>query len=296
MSTLMKRTFSTIILLSLLAGSVFLPYEYRTWFFTALCSLLGFGAAWECCDMLNGPKVYSGLKWFVSLALVAVVLFPLFQKRYMPFWPGISFDLVLFAFLFWMVVLATNRNPEALRAVLNIAAVFFLFSTALKLISGIYYTYNVPGKIPATFLLFILGTKSGDIGAYLVGSLCNTLSHGKNHKLVPSISPAKSWEGLFGGLVFSVAVCVSLYAIFSNGRNGVEWWDGQGYWKMAVIGVMLFFGGMAGDLAESSLKRTCQVKDSGHFLPGIGGLFDLVDSLIVNSFVFYLILFFLNAQ
>ena len=296
MSTLLKRTFSTIILLSLLAGSVFLPYEYRTWFFTVLCSLLGFGAAWECCDMLNGPTKFGALKWFVSLALVAVVLFPLVQRRYMLFWPGISFDMVLFALLFWMMVLSSNKNPEALRAVLNITAVFFLFSTALKLISGIYYTYNVPGKVPATFLLFILGTKSGDIGAYLVGSLCNAVSHGKNHKLVPSISPAKSWEGLAGGLVLCVAVCLSLYAIFSGGKYGEQWWEGFGYGKMAVIGVILFFGGMVGDLAESSLKRTCQVKDSGHFLPGIGGLFDLVDSLIVNSFVFYIILFCLFAR
>jgi len=214
----------------------------------------------------------------------------------MPFWPGISFDVVVFAFMAWMVVLASNKNPDALRAVLNTTAVFFLFSTALKLISGIYYTLNVAGSIPATFLLFILGTKSGDIGAYLTGSLCNAISHGKNHKLVPAISPAKSWEGLFGGLIFSIGISVGIYAIFSGGRNGVEWWDGFGYWRMAVIGVLMFFGGMLGDLAESSLKRTCQVKDSGHFLPGIGGLFDLVDSLIVNSFVFYLILFFFNAR
>ena len=296
MSTLVKRTFSTVILLSLLAGSVFFPFEVRRWFFTVLCALLGFGASWECCGMLNGPKQFKGLKWFVSLALVVVVFFPMFQKRYMPFWPGISFDLSLFAFIFWLIVLSTNKNAEALRAAVNGFAVFFLFSMALKLISGIYYTYNFYGNIPATFLLFILGTKSGDIGAYLVGSLCNSVTHGRNHKLVPSISPAKSWEGLFGGLLFSVAVTLTIYTIFSNQRNGYEWWDGYGYFKMAVIGVILFFGGMVGDLAESSLKRTCNVKDSGHFLPGIGGLFDLVDSLIVNSFVFYFILFFLHAQ
>ena len=296
MSTLAKRTFSTIILLSLLAGSVFFEYDVRKWFFTVLCALLGFGASWECIGMLNGPKQFKGLKWFISLALVVVVFFPMFQKRYMLFWPGISFDLALFAFIFWLVILSTNKNADSLRAAVNCFAVFFLFSMALKLISGIYYTYNFYGNIPATFLLFILGTKSGDIGAYLIGSLCNAITHGHNHKLVPSISPAKSWEGLVGGLVFSVGVTLALYAIFSNQRNGYEWWDGYGYFKMAVIGVILFFGGMVGDLAESSLKRTCNVKDSGHFLPGIGGLFDLVDSLIVNSFVFYFILFFLHAQ
>ena len=296
MSTLAKRTFSTIILLSLLAGSVFFDYDIRKWFFTALCALLGFGASWECLGMLNGPKKFNGLKWFISLALVVVVFFPTFQNRYMLFWPGISFDLVLFAFLFWMIVLSTNKNQEALRAAINGFAVFLLFSLALKLISGIYYTYNFYGNYPATFLLFILATKGGDIGAYLTGSLCNAITHGKNHKLVPSISPAKSWEGLVGGLVFSVAITLAIYTIFSNQRNGYEWWDGYGYFKMTVIGVLLFFGGMVGDLAESSLKRTCEVKDSGHFLPGIGGLFDLVDSLIINSFVFYFILFFLHAQ
>lgn len=296
MSTLVKRTFSSLILLSLLAGAVFLPFDVRKWFFTFLCALLGFGASWECCDMLNGQKQFKGLKWFISTALVAVVIFPIIQKRYLPFWPGISFDLALFSFIFWMIVLSTNKSQESLRAAINGFSVFFLFAMALKLISGIYYTYNFYGNIPATFLLFILGTKSGDIGAYLIGSLCNAITHGKNHKLVPSISPAKSWEGLFGGLVFSVGVTLAIYAFCSNQRNGYEWWDGYGYFKMAVIGVLLFFGGMVGDLAESSLKRTCGVKDSSHFLPGIGGLFDLVDSLIVNSFVFYFILFFLNAR
>ena len=62
MSTLDKRTFSTIILLALLAGSVFFDYEIRKWFFTVLCALLGFGASWECFGMLNGPKQFKGLK------------------------------------------------------------------------------------------------------------------------------------------------------------------------------------------------------------------------------------------
>jgi phosphatidate cytidylyltransferase len=302
MSTLAKRTFSSLILLTLLAGAVFFPFDVRKWFFTVLCAFLGFGASWECCDMLNGPKKFTRLKWFISSALVAVVISSTIQiSRYnqanmqLPYWSGIS-DFVLFAFIFWMIVLSTNKNRDSLRAAINGFAVFFLFAMALKLICGIYYTYNFHGNIPATFLLFILGTKSGDIGAYLIGSLCNAVTHGKNHKLVPSISPAKSWEGLIGGLVFSVGVTLAIYTIFSNNRNGYELWDGYGYFKMAVIGILLFFGGMVGDLAESSLKRTCNVKDSGHFLPGIGGLFDLVDSLIVNSFVFYFILFFLNAQ
>ena len=288
MSTLAKRTFSSIVLLSLLAGSVFPPFDVRKWIFLVLCSLLGFGASWECCDMLNGPKKFKGLKWFISSALAVIVLFTTLQinrhiqpDMQMDYWFGIS-DFAMFAFIFWMIVLSTNKDQESLRAAINGFAVFFLFAMALKLICRIYYNNTYQEKIPALFLLFILATKSGDIGAYLVGSLCNAITHGKNHKLVPSISPAKSWEGLCGGLLLSV---------------GDEWWwDGCGYFKMTAIGVLLYFGGMVGDLAESSLKRTCGVKDSGHFLPGIGGLFDLVDSLIINSFVFYFILFFLHVQ
>ena len=296
MSTLAKRTFSSVILLSLLAGAVFLPYDVRKWFFTVLCSLLGFGASWECCDMLNGPKKFKGMKWFISLGLVVVVIFPLLPTRYLPSGIAIPFDIALFTFIFWLTILSTNKDPEALKAAINGFVVFFLFSMALKLIYGIYYTNNLGGSIPATFLLFILATKGGDIGAYLVGSLCNALSHGHNHKLIPSVSPAKSWEGLFGGLAFSVGITLAIYAIIPE-QNGIpEWWKGLGYFKMSVIGVLLYFGGMVGDLVESSLKRTCGVKDSGHFLPGIGGLFDLVDSLIVNSFVFYFIFFFLFAK
>lgn len=300
MSTLAKRTFSSIILLSLLAGSVFPPFDVRKWVFFVLCSLLGFGASWECCDMLNGPKKFKGLKWFISSALITVMAFTNFQLNRqiqttdsMLYWPGI-FDFALFAFIFWMIVLSTNKDRESLQAAINCFALFFLFAMALKLISWIYYSNTFQEKIPALFLLFILATKSGDIGAYLVGSLCNAISHGRNHKLIPSVSPAKSWEGLCGGLLLSVGVTLAIYTIFDRQRIENEWWwNGCGYFKMTVIGVLLYFGGMVGDLVESSLKRTCGVKDSGHFLPGIGGLFDLVDSLIVNSFVFYFILFFL---
>ena len=143
MSTLAKRTFSTIILLALLAGSVFFDYEIRKWFFTVLCALLGFGASWECFGMLNGPKQFKGLKWFVSLALVIVVIFPMIQGRYLLSSLAIPFDTVLFTFIFWLVILSTNKNQEALRAAINGFAVFFLFSMALKLIYSIYYTYDI---------------------------------------------------------------------------------------------------------------------------------------------------------
>ena len=99
--------------------------------------------------------------------------------------------------------------------------------------------------------------------------------------MIPSISPGKSYEGAVGGLLSAVAASFIIWP--HCGLMGTLWFP-------AVAGVVLFFGSMAGDLAESAFKRTCQVKDSGNFLPGIGGIFDLVDSLLINGVLFFLFL------
>ena len=112
--------------------------------------------------------------------------------------------------------------------------------------------------------------------------------------LLAMLLPSKrSWLAIILGMLMSSGI--ELTQLYLH-RGLFEFDDIIHNTLGTIIGVILFFGGMVGDLAESSLKRTCNVKDSGHFLPGIGGLFDLVDSLIFNSFVFYFILFFLHAK
>ena len=124
----------------------------------------------------------------------------------------------------------------------------------------------------------MIGTKIGDIGAYVTGSLSNKITKGKNHKLIPSISPGKSWEGVFGGLILSIVFSLLVF----------PWAFGKEipFWISLIFGTVLFFGGAAGDLAESSLKRMCEIKDSGNIIPGIGGVLDLVDSLLLNTPIF----------
>ena len=103
--------------------------------------------------------------------------------------------------------------------------------------------------------------------------------------MVPSISPGKSWEGAAGGLIVTVLLAI-----------GFHYWLPQlivvKTVPMAVVtGVCMFFGSMAGDLMESVLKRAAGVKDSGATIPGIGGVFDLVDSLFVTAPVATIIFF-----
>ena len=121
----------------------------------------------------------------------------------------------------------------------------------------------------------LLITKLGDIGAYLIGS-----SFGK-HPLIPRISPKKTIEGAFGGLLFSV-----LGALASRIFLGFD------YLHLILIGLGLGILGQLGDLSESLLKRDCGIKDSGSIFPGMGGVLDEIDSLLFAGPVFY---FYLSA-
>lgn len=126
-------------------------------------------------------------------------------------------------------------------------------------------------------LLVVVTAKFTDMGAYLVGSLCG------KHKAIPHISPAKSWEGYFGSLFFAQAGAVGLYLA---GGPHLGWIGGLHH--VVIVGFLVALAAMVGDLAESILKRSLQVKDSGHLLPGIGGVLDLIDSLCFAAPVAFL--------
>ena len=111
---------------------------------------------------------------------------------------------------------------------------------------------------PYYVIYLIAVTKLTDMGAYLVGSLCG------RHKAIPHISPAKSWEGYFGSLFFAQG---GAFLIYFLGGEHFAWFGG--WHHVVVLGVILALSAMIGDLAESILKRSLHVKDSGHVLPGI---------------------------
>ena len=134
----------------------------------------------------------------------------------------------------------------------------------------------------AFYLLLVV--KWGDAGAYFIGS-----RFGK-HKLLPRISPKKSWEGLFGGILFSCVV-------------GVLWWfctDGMigpyefPLYQALILGVLLPIIGTLSDLVESMFKRAVDIKDSGAIAHGMGGMLDMIDSLLFTApFMYIYIKFFL---
>jgi len=127
-------------------------------------------------------------------------------------------------------------------------------------------------------LYFILVTKFSDTGAYTVGSLIG------KHKMIPRISPGKTWEGFGGAIVVSTLASVLFAHFFRDKLFGMTWIHA------VILGVILSVCAVVGDLIESLFKRETGVKDSGNFFPGIGGILDLLDSLLFNAPIMYLYL------
>jgi len=122
------------------------------------------------------------------------------------------------------------------------------------------------------FVWLVAVSKFCDVGALVAG-----LAFGK-HKMSPQISPKKTWEGAVGGVVVSMAI------------GAFVAWIGRAYlpssmspFAAALMAVPIALAGIVSDLVESVIKRRAAIKDSGGVIPGIGGVFDLSDTLILTA-------------
>lgn len=125
-----------------------------------------------------------------------------------------------------------------------------------------------------------------DSGAYIVGSLTG------RHKLCPSISPNKTWEGFIGGCVLTIIGSI-LLDVYCKSFFGMDEFP---LWIWITIGVLTCIFGTFGDLLESKIKRFYGAKDSGHWIPGHGGILDRIDSFILAYPVVAIILCILDLQ
>jgi phosphatidate cytidylyltransferase len=146
----------------------------------------------------------------------------------------------------------------------------------LNFIQKINFFPGVDGRYYV--LYFILVTKFSDSGAYVVGSLIG------RHKMIPRISPGKTWEGFAGAIVVAAGASF-LFAYWAGPRLA-----GMTPIHSIILGILLAGTAVIGDLIESLFKREAGVKDSGTLFPGMGGILDLLDSLLFNAPLMYLYL------
>ena len=176
---------------------------------------------------------------------------------------------IVIACLF-MFILQLIRRDKAQDHLVSIAVTLFaLFYISWFFSFFIKIRYMPHGEWLVSFLILV--TKSGDVGAYFIGK-----RFGKN-VLIPRISPRKTREGAIGGLFFSI-----LFAIICK-----SFVPGITYIHALLLGALLGVIGQVGDLAESLLKRDFDIKDSSENLPGLGGVLDVIDSLLFTAPIFY---------
>jgi phosphatidate cytidylyltransferase len=183
--------------------------------------------------------------------------------------------------IFWpatilIIFIRQFTRENTFEALGGLATTLFGLAYVAALFSYLFYIRTLDPRQGAWLVLFlILVTKMGDVGAYAVGNLIG------RHTLISRISPRKTLEGFIGAVVFSGIA--SALAQPMLGRPVSLVWS-------VVLGLFLGLCGQLGDLAESLLKRDCQVKDTGVLLPGLGGVLDVIDSLLFTAPLFYGIL------
>lgn len=181
--------------------------------------------------------------------------------------------------IFWpvtivLIFLRQFTRQNTFEALSGLATTLFGLAYIAGLFNYFFYLRTLKGQDGAWLIVYlILVTKMGDAGAFAIGNLWG------RHTLMARISPRKTVEGFMGGALVSAATG-ALAAPMVARLAGSSW---SGLWMGLALGLV----GQLGDLAESLIKRDCQVKDSGRLLPGLGGVLDVLDSLLFTAPLFY---------
>lgn len=177
--------------------------------------------------------------------------------------------LSVFYFIYAVCMVLKNNKDFGLGAILSVCAMplilsyaFSSLSNVIKFEDGLYY-----------LLLMFNFASVCDMGAYFVGS-----AMGK-HKLCPNVSPKKTVEGAFGGIISSMIVSAILAAVF-----------GMDIMMAIILTIPFCVIGMLGDLFASAIKRSVDLKDYGSLIPGHGGILDRLDSMLLIAPVLYIVI------
>lgn len=250
-------------------------YEPVAWFGLLM------GAAWmACAGWLGGGSAFNLLMLFACL---------------------VPFMFVSFALLCLLVLFTSRRrNPVGTVAVTMLGFLyvpfllsFFLLTVQLSGLPLQSHSTEVSRVGLYTLFALIAVSKLSDTGGFAFG-----MAFGR-HRMCPSISPKKSWEGLLGSVLFSSAAAAVMLAIARHFAWGNELavWNRLNYPSALAIGAFMALAATVCDLIESRFKREFEVKDSSPFLPaGMGGLLDMFDSvLFIPAMVYPFIAFLVHS-
>jgi phosphatidate cytidylyltransferase len=255
---LIKRVVSTLVLLPLFVAVVALG---PVWLFGVLVVLVSGLGQWE----LTGMFARAGVRTYRALGLAGGVVVT--ASFALPMSERLALTGVLLA-----VLAASLRGQPGTRVQWEPAAVTVFGLCYVNWLLGYGFWLRDLESGSEWVLLLVWVTWLGETAAYVVGSAVGRL------KLAPRLSPNKTVEGALAQLVVSVLAALAARAWFFGALAVAE---------AVTVGVLLGVVGQVGDLVESALKRSAGTKDTGHLIPGHGGILDRVDSLLFNAPVLY---------
>lgn len=262
MNNFVKRTLSGFLFISVIIGSILLSKFSFAFVFALICA----ASVYEFHKITNNEadiQVDKRLAAFASY-LLFICSFIVVSGMYSTWVFGIYGFVVLGIFI--SELFAKKTNPIHNWAYFMLGQVFV--ALPFSLLNFIIYIH---GFQPLILLALFATIWVNDSGAYLVG-----VSFG-NHRLFERISPKKSWEGFFGGAFFAL-LSGYVFSMYIPEISLINW---------LIFSELVVVFGTFGDLSESLLKRTINVKDSGNVIPGHGGLLDRFDSMLLAAPVIY---------
>lgn len=255
-----------------------------------------------------GAKGYE--KWTIACCLTlalmpgAISCFPFLRRLSdgmqdkMTGLPGFMDMAVMAVYLIgcFAILFRSDDFTDGVKGLFASLAGFFYVGWTMSFLARIYFwdyqDVDAPGRF--LFLYVVIVTKFGDIGGYTLGKIMSKRKGG-NHKIIPRVSPGKSWEGLCGSVLFSVGIALILERLLGSGLDLGNAGALNGG-RNVLVAVFLALLGLVSDLTESTLKRASGVKDSGSTLPGLGGVLDAVDSLLLVAPIFYCYLIYATSM
>ncbi len=264
----MKRILTAVVLIPIVLILVFLGPRWQG-LFTLATALVATLAAWEYLDLAkqngaNPPRI-----------AVIVAILALFAGNYE--WPD---QLAPILGILGVALLIYCTFTSSISRMIGDASnsMFCLFYVGFTLLSLPALREESNGPSVVIFLLCVVW--AGDIAALYVGRPWG------RHKLAPTLSPNKSWEGSIASIAGSVLVAAGLLGL---SEQMARWgsvmlsYSEDAWWYWLGLAVLVNIAAQVGDLAESALKRSAGVKDSGTLLPGHGGVLDRIDALLLAA-------------
>ena len=269
-SSVMKRVYTALILIPLVLVLVFMGPWWQ-WLFTLAVAAVAALAAWE----FLGLAEKAGATPPHIAVLTAIVA--LFASNFE--WPLQTAATLGILSLGLLVYCTFFRPVEQIIADAS-ASIFCLLYIGFTLISLPALRENPEGNGPSLVTFLLCAVWAGDTAGLYVGRAWG------RHKMAPTLSPNKTWEGALGSVVgslLSTGFLLGLAQLLQRWDVGGLSYSGAGWWYWLGLAVVVNVAAQVGDLAESALKRSAGVKDSGSLLPGHGGVLDRIDALLIAA-------------